>query len=83
MKKVSKTLAIVLCLAMILSLTAFAAWTTYQGDIAHNGRITDAAPHITSNPAVTQHTLTYSGTGWSGVDSEEKKKPRQNQQTTE
>ena len=70
MKKVSKTLAIVLCLALILSLTAFAAWTTYQGDIAHNGRITDAAPHITSNPAVTQHTLTYSGTGWSGVDSE-------------
>ena len=76
MKKVSKTLAIVLCLALILSLTAFAAWTTYQGDIAHTGQITDAAPYIENGGslAVGSHlkyvTLTASGTGWSGVDSE-------------
>lgn len=70
MKKVSKTLAIVLCLAMILSLTAFAAWTTYQGDIAHTGKISDSAPPITSSATVTPITLPYSGSGWSGVDSE-------------
>lgn len=70
MKKVSKTLVIVLCLVMILSLTAFAAWTMYQGDIAHTGQITDAAPHITSNPTVSYFTLPASGSGWSGVDSE-------------
>ena len=70
MKKVSKTLAIVLCLAMILSVTALACWPMYQGDIPHTGQITDAAPHITSNPTVSYLTLPASGSGWSGVDSE-------------
>lgn len=76
MKKVSKTMAIVLCLAMILSLTALAAWPTYQGDNAHTGQITDAAPYIANGGSLTvgSHlkytTLPTSGSGWSGVDSE-------------
>ena len=49
MKRISKSLIIVLCLAMILSITALADWTEFGGGSTHNGRITDAAPHITSN----------------------------------
>ncbi len=72
MKKVSKTLAIVLCLAMILSLTALASWTQFGGSSTHNGRITDAAPPITASPAPTIDTanLNPGGSGgWDGVDS--------------
>lgn len=76
MKKVSKALALVLCLAMILTITALAAWPTYQGDNAHKGQITDAAPYIDNGGSLTvgSHlkylTLNTSGSGWSGVDSE-------------
>lgn len=70
MKKVSKTLAIVFFLAVILTVTALACWPMYQGDINHTGQITDTAPHITSNPTVVCTPLPVSGSGWSGVDSE-------------
>lgn len=68
MKKVSRILAIALCLALILSITALAAWDQYQGNSNHNGRITDAATPYGTSPTITNPTLNYSGTGWSGVD---------------
>lgn len=70
MRKASKTLTIVLCLAMVMTATALASWPMYQGDIAHTGQIIDATPPINSNPSVVYATLPYSGSGWSGVDSE-------------
>ncbi len=72
MKKVSKTTIIFLCLALVLTIGALAAWDQYQGNANHNGRI-DAAtctPPIATPIAVTNPPLNYSGTGWSGVDTE-------------
>ncbi len=66
MKKVSKTLAIVLCLVMILSLTALANWTTIGGNNNHNGVVT-AAPTSTT-PSITQFDLMNAGGGWDGID---------------
>lgn len=66
MKKVSKTLAIVLCLAMILSLTALANWTTIGGNNNHNGVVTSSP--TSSNPSITEIALLNSGSGWDGVD---------------
>lgn len=70
MKKVSRILAIVLCLAIALSIGAFAAWDQYQGNVAHNGQIdaTDTTPP-TSSITTSNPTLNTSGGGWSGVDS--------------
>ena len=66
MKKVSKTLAIVLCLVMILSLTAMANWTTIGGNNNHNGVVTSSP--TSSNPSITEIALLNSGSGWDGVD---------------
>jgi FOG: WD40-like repeat len=67
MKKVSKTLAIVLCLVMILSLTALANWTEFGKTSAHN--------HVVTSSPITSHTvkqiaLKNAGGGWDGVDTE-------------
>ncbi len=70
MKKVSKVLAIVLCLAMILSISAMAAWKEYQGNDNHDGRDTiDATPPTGTSVTTATPTLNFSGGGWSGVDS--------------
>jgi hypothetical protein len=72
MKKVSKTTIIFLCLALVLTIGALAAWDQYQGNANHNGRI-DAAtctPPIATPIAVTNPPLNSSGNGWSGVDTE-------------
>ena len=72
MKRTSRVLAILLALAMLLSVAAFAATTTstwygYGGDTTtHNAAVT-SAPTRTS-PTVTRIDLMNSGSGWDGVD---------------
>lgn len=72
MKRTGRVLAILLALAMLLSVTAFAATTTstwygYGGDTTtHNAAVT-SAPTRTS-PTVTRIDLMNSGSGWDGVD---------------
>ena len=72
MKRTGRVLAILLALAMLLSVTAFAATTTstwygYGGDTTtHNAAVT-SAPTSTS-PTVTRIDLLNSGSGWDGVD---------------
>lgn len=68
MKKTKRTLAIILVLIMVLSISVFAAWNQFQGNDNHNGRITDATPPITSSISISNPALNYSGGGWSGVD---------------
>ncbi|MBR4132057.1 MAG: hypothetical protein IKT99_03685, partial [Oscillospiraceae bacterium] len=68
MKKVSKTLAIVLCLVMILSLTAMASWYTYGKDNTHNHVVTSAP--TSSAPPITEVALLNAGGGWDGMDTE-------------
>ena len=68
MKKVSKTLAIVLCLVMILSLTALADWTVFGKTNSHNHVVTSAP--TSSTPSITQFALMNAGGGWDGVDTE-------------
>ncbi|MBR3075529.1 MAG: hypothetical protein IKH11_07250, partial [Bacteroidales bacterium] len=69
MKKVSRILAIALCLALILSITALAAWDQYQGNSNHNGRITDAATPYGTSPTISSTNLTPGTSGWNGIDS--------------
>lgn len=72
MKRTGRVLAILLALAMLLSVTAFAAATTstwygYGGDTTtHNAAVT-SAPTSTS-PTVTRIDLWNSGSGWDGID---------------
>lgn len=72
MKRTGRVLAILLALAMLLSVTAFAAaatstWYGYGGDTTtHNAAVT-SAPTSTS-PTVTRIDLLNSGSGWDGVD---------------
>lgn len=72
MKRTSRVLAILLALAMLLSVTAFAAtttstWTGYGGDnTTHNAAVT-SAPTKTS-ATVAKIDLLNSGSGWDGVD---------------
>ena len=68
MKKVSKTLAIVLCLVMILSLTALANWTEVGKDSSHNHVVTSSP--TSSTPTITQLAMMNAGGGWDGVDTE-------------
>ena len=44
MKKISRILAIVLALVMVLSGSVFAAWVSFQNDGTNNGVITSDAP---------------------------------------
>lgn len=72
MKRTSRVLAILLALAMLLSVTAFAAaatstWYGYGGDTTtHNAAVT-SAPTSTS-PTITRIDLMNAGSGWDGVD---------------
>jgi hypothetical protein len=71
MKKVSRIFAIVLCLAIVLSVTAFANWTQIGSNTNHNGVVT-SAPTTAFNAGDTAHetyfTLPKNGSGWDGVD---------------
>lgn len=72
MKRTGRILAILLALAMLLSVTAFAATTTstwygYGGDTTtHNAAVT-SAPTSTS-PTITRIDLMNAGSGWDGID---------------
>ena len=66
MKRTSRVLAILLALAMLLSVTAFATWNVYGGNDNHNAKVDTAPTTKTSETAVS---LTPSiTTGWDGVD---------------
>lgn len=68
-KRLPQALVVALSLAMLLSMTVFAAWEVYQGNDNHNGRITDAASPTSGSPTATAISLPYtSGSIWSGVD---------------
>ncbi len=66
MKRTSRVLAILLALAMLLSVTAFAAWDVYGGNANHNSVVTGAP--TSANPSVTAIDLSNGGRGWDGVD---------------
>ena len=53
MKKTRRTLAIILALAMILSVSVFAAWEQHQGNLEHNGQIIGTAPPTSPSPTYT------------------------------
>lgn len=70
MKRTSSVLAILLALAMLLSVTAFAAdkttvWPVYGSNANHNS-VVDGAP--TSATSVTGIDLSNGGSGWDGID---------------
>lgn len=70
MKRTSRVLAILLALAMLLSVTAFAAdkttvWPVYGSNANHNS-VVDGAP--TSATSVTGIDLSNGGSGWDGID---------------
>ena len=68
MKRTSRVLAILLALAMLLSVTAFAtantSWPMYGGDLNHTSNVSGAPTSITTEISVA---LT-GGSGWDGVD---------------
>lgn len=68
MKRTSRVLAILLTLAMLLSVTAFAvaneSWPMYGGDLNHTSIVSDAPTSITKEVKVA---LT-GGSGWDGID---------------
>lgn len=66
MKRTGKVLAILLALAMLLSVTAFAAWDVYGGNDNHNSVVTSAP--TSASPSVTSIDLSNSGRGWDGID---------------
>ena len=61
MKRTSRVLAILLALAMLLSVTAFAAWDVYGGNANHNSVVTGAP--TSTNPSVTAIDLSNGGRG--------------------
>lgn len=65
MKRTSRVLAILLALAMLLSVTAFAAWDVYGGNDKHNSVVANAPTSITSATSID---LSNGGRGWDGVD---------------
>ena len=66
MKRTSRVLAILLALAMLLSVTAFAAWDVYGGNPNHNSVVSGAPTN--ANPSVTSIDLSNGGRGWDGID---------------
>ena len=78
MKHTSRIFAIILTLAMLLTVTAFAAWPVYGGNNQHTGIVATSAPTDefasseddaeTYNMHVTEIDLQNPKTGWDGVD---------------
>lgn len=68
MKRTSRVLAILLTLAMLLSVTAFAAWDVYGGNANHNS-VVDSAPTTATTTALNNYIdLSNGGSGWDGID---------------
>ena len=68
MKRTSRVLAILLALAMLLSVTAFAAWDVYGSNANHNS-VVDSAPTTATTTALNSYIdLSNGGRGWDGVD---------------
>lgn len=75
MKKTKRTLAIILCLVLILSSAVLADWVQYQKDGSHNGVIPSTeAPYIANGGTLStgahMGTIQLGSGGWSGIDSE-------------
>lgn len=68
MKRTSRVLAILLALAMLLSVTAFAAWDVYGGNANHNSVVTSAPTTATTTALNSYIDLSNGGRGWDGVD---------------
>lgn len=75
MKKHTSKKALTLVLAIVLTFTlavsAFATWSSYQGNQKNNGRITSGQPPISPTPTVTAVPLNYNNPDYSvftGVD---------------
>lgn len=68
MKRTSRVLAILLALAMLLSVTAFAAWDVYGGIDNHNSVVTNAPTTATTTALNSYIDLSNGGRGWDGVD---------------
>ncbi len=68
MKRTSRVLAILLALAMLLSVTAFAAWDVYGGNANHNSVVTSAPTTATTTALNSYIDLSNSGRGWDGID---------------
>lgn len=68
MKRTSRVLAILLALAMLLSVTAFAAWDVYGGNANHNSVVTSAPMTATTTALNSYIDLSNGGRGWDGVD---------------
>ena len=66
MKRTSRVLAILLALAMLLSVTAFAAWNVYGGNYKHNAVVENAPTSTTPIKGVLS--LPHTGSGWDGID---------------
>lgn len=67
MKRTGRVLAILLALAMLLSVSAFAAWNGIGGAWdTHNGKVTTAPTAAT--PTVAKIAMKNSGSGWDGID---------------
>lgn len=68
MKRTGKVLAILLALAMLLSVTAFAAWDVYGSNANHNS-VVDSAPTTATTTALNSYIdLSNQGRGWDGID---------------
>lgn len=66
-KRMTRVLVMVLVLAMVLSVSAFAAWNGIGGPWdTHNGTVTEAP--TSSSPTIAKIDLLNSGSGWDGVD---------------
>ena len=68
MKRTSRVLAILLALAMLLSVTAFAAWDVYGGNDNHNSVVTNAPTTATTTALNSYIDLSNGGRGWDGID---------------
>ena len=67
MKRTGRVLAILLALAMLLSVSAFAAWNGIGGAWdTHNGTV-ETAPTAAA-PTVAKIAMKNSGSGWDGID---------------
>jgi hypothetical protein len=66
-KKKSLSVFLALTLVLALSISAFAAWPSFQNDNTNNGVVTTQPP-ITTPSSVAEVALPYGGTTYTGVD---------------